>query len=179
MNNLLKNLYEIWCQCNFQFSINTLFFVFFIIENDDPHSPWLSSLVVWIHYLIKTWVHSLHIIIRAAVEICQAIRQEPLNSGLQSIIKILKYNEICTRVGCSHHTWMEEAIHPVQEVRVEWIFFLSSMRYPFSRLKELLEQYKLELPELDFADDNVVERRTVQFRVDDLYFFLKIISGAF
>ena len=59
---------------------------------------------------------------------------------------------------------MEEAIHSVQEVRGEGIFLVSDEK-SFSRLKELLEQYKLEMPEPDFADDNVIERRTARFRV--------------
>ena len=51
------------------------------------------------------------------------------------------------------------------------MFFFVIDEKSLSRLKELLEQYKLEIPEPDFADDNVVERRTVQFRVDYSFIF--------
>ena len=60
---------------------------------------------------------------------------------------------------------MAEAIHPVQKVRVECVFF-AIVEKSFSRLKELLEQYKVERPEPDFADENVIERGTVKFRVE-------------
>ena len=60
---------------------------------------------------------------------------------------------------------MAEAIHTVQEVRKSRIFFVI-VEDSFSRLKELLEQYKLERPDPDFADDNVIERGTKKFRVE-------------
>ena len=65
---------------------------------------------------------------------------------------------------------MAEAIHTVQEVRKSRMFFLSSLRIPFIRMKELLEQYKLERPDPDFADDNVIERGTNKFRVEKRIF---------
>lgn len=44
--------------------------------------------------------------------------------------------------------------------------FFAIVEKSFSRLKELLEQYKVERPEPDFADENVIERGTVKFRVE-------------
>ena len=45
------------------------------------------------------------------------------------------------------------------------MFLVVDDRSFLSRLKELLDQYKLEMPDPEFADDNVVERETVKFRV--------------
>ena len=49
-----------------------------------------------------------------------------------------------------------------------------------SRLKELLEQYKLEIPDPEFADDNVIERETRRIRVRiDARQFLKCLNILF
>ena len=61
---------------------------------------------------------------------------------------------------------MAEAIHTVQEVRKSRTFFFVIVEVSFSRLKELLEQYKLERPDPEFADDHVIERGTKKFRVE-------------
>ena len=45
------------------------------------------------------------------------------------------------------------------------MFLVVDDRSFLSRLKELLDQYKLEMPDPEFADDNVIERETVKFRV--------------
>ena len=84
---------------------------------------------------------------------------------MQSITKREKYNEICTRVGGSHHPRMAETIYPVQEVIAGRMILVVDDKSFLSRLKELLEQYKLEIPDPEFADDNVIERETRRIRV--------------
>ena len=65
-----------------------------------------------------------NIIISSTVQISQAMWVEPLNSGLQFIITIEKYNEICTRVGGPHNPRMAKTIYSVQKVRAKGIFLV-------------------------------------------------------